>query len=94
MDISTHMGTSYLNIRICLQCTNISNYYLPTIPVFECRTGQAIITFASESFEALCPEGKNLPNGVSTGGEHKMSERVRGAAARFQQIPKPAFDRT
>ena len=56
MDMSTHMATSYLNIRICLPWKgSILNFHLPAIPMFSRHTGEEIFLHAAEGFGRARP---------------------------------------
>lgn len=95
LDMSTHMSSSYLDIRIRLHHSKsgIINLHLLAIPVFERHTAEVIFETADKALTVLCPSWKDIVVGVSTDGERKMTGRVSGVATRFEQMAKPGFVR-
>ena len=93
--MSTHISTSYLDIRIRLYLdhTGIINLHGLAIPVFDRHTGLVIFETASKALDALCESWRDVIIGVSTDGEKKMTGRVSGVATRFQEVAKPGFIR-
>ena len=85
MDMSTHMSTSYLDIRIRLHWEDdILNFRLLAIPMFERHTGEAMFRVASMAFDVLCSDWRDILIGVSTDGERKMTGKIQGMYARLQ----------
>ena len=94
MDMSTHLSTSYLDIRIrVFKRGEIYNFHLLTIPMVSCHTSKEIFRHAVMAMDALCPAWKDLIVLISTDGERKMTGRVQGVATRFEQVSKPGFFR-
>jgi hypothetical protein len=95
LDMSTHMSTSYLDIRIRLHLNGpgIINMHLLAIPIFERHTGLVMFQTASRALDVLCPTWRDIIIGISTDGERKMTGHVSGVATRFQQVAKPGFTR-
>ena len=92
MDMSTHMATSYLDIRIrLLTGGTIHNYHLIAIPMFSRHTGEEIFLHAAKVLDVICPRWRDVI--ISTDGERKMTGRVHGVATRFEQVAKPGFFR-
>lgn len=85
MDMSTHMSTSYLDIRIRLHWEDdILNFHVLAIPLFERHTGEAMFRAASKAFSVLCSDWMDILIGVSTDGERKMTGRIKGTSAGLQ----------
>ena len=94
MDMSTHVSTSYLDIRIrLLICGAIQNFHLIAIPMFCSHTGEEIFNHAAKVLDVICPSWRNLIVSISTDGERKMTGLVRGVTTRFEQVSKPGFFR-
>ena len=93
LDMSTHMSTSYLDIRICLHLdhTSIVNLHVLAIPVFNRHTGLVIFEVASKALDVLCKSWRDVVIGVSMDGEKKMTGHVSGVVTSFQQVSKPGF---
>ena len=92
MDMSTHMSTSYLDIRICLFVGGkIENLHLLAIPMFSSHTAEQIFVHAEKALDVLCPRWQDLILSISTDGEQKMTSRVSGVATRFGHVAKPGF---
>ena len=94
MDMSTHLATSYLDIRILLPWKgSILNFHLLTIPMFARHTGEEIFLHAAKALDVLAHSWKKMVVSVSTDGECKVTVRVQGVATRFQQADLPGFYR-
>jgi hypothetical protein len=94
MDMSTHLSTSYLDIRIrVFKRGEIYNFHLLAIPMFSRHSAEEIFRHAVMAMDALCPAWKDLIVSISTDGERKMTGRVQGVATRFEQVSKPGFFR-
>lgn len=95
LDMSTHMSTSYLDIRVRLHLNRhgIINVHLLAVPVYERHTAEVIFDTAAKALDVLCPPWKDTIIGVSTDGERKMTGRISGVATRFQNVAKPGFIR-
>jgi len=94
MDMSTHMSTSYLDIRIRLfTCGTIHNFHLLAIPMCSSHTGKEIFLLAERALDVICPNWRDLIVSVATDGERKMTGRVQGVATRFERVAKPGFFR-
>lgn len=94
MDMSTHMATSYLDIRIRLHWKgSILNFHLLAIPMFSRHTGEEIFLHASKALDVLAPSWKKMVVAISTDGERKMTGRVQGVATHFEQAALPGFYR-
>lgn len=94
MDMSTHMATSYLDIRIRLHWKgDILNFHVLAIPMFSRHTGEQIFLHATRALEVLAPSWKNMIVSISTDGERKMTGRIQGVATRFEQAALPGFYR-
>ena len=90
--MSTHMITSYLDIRICLHLNRpgIVNVHLLAAPVYERHTAAVIFDTVAKALDVLCPSWKDII-GVLTDGERKMTGRISGVANRFQNLAKSGF---
>ncbi|BFI14114.1 hypothetical protein MPTK1_5g00010 [Marchantia polymorpha subsp. ruderalis] len=74
MDMSIHMATSYLNIRIRLhRKSSILNFHLLAIPMFSRHTGEQIFLHAAKALDVLALSWKKLILSISTDGERKMT---------------------
>ena len=94
MDMSTHMSTSYLDIRIRLFTGGaVHNFHLLAIPMFSRHTGEEIFLHAVKALDVICPRWRDIIISISTDGERKMTGRVQGVATRFEQVAKPGFFR-
>ena len=84
MDMSTHMSSSYLDIRIRVcWSSKIHNFHLLAIPMPGRHTAEAIFNAADQAMTALCPDWKAIIVGISTDGEKKMTGRIQGANSWF-----------
>ena len=56
LDMSTHMSTPYLNIRICMHLNRhvIFNVHLIAVPVYERHTDAVIFDTAAKALDVLC----------------------------------------
>lgn len=89
MDMSTHMGTSYLDIRVRFHLFGtIRNFHLLAIPLFERHTGLAMFEAAAKCLDVLCSEWRDLIIGISTDGERKMTGRIQGELFVVYLIPQ------
>ena len=95
LDMSTHMSTSYLDIRLRfhLAACGIINVHFLAIPVYEKHTAAVIFDTASKALDVICPSWRDTIIGVSTDGERKMTGHISGVATRFQNVAKPGFIR-
>lgn len=94
MDMSTHLSTSYLDVRVRLYCAgDIQNFHLLAIPMYSSHTGEQIFLCASKALDVVCPNWRNVIVSISTDGERKMTGKVQGVATRFERITKPGFFR-
>jgi hypothetical protein len=94
MDMSTHMSTSYLDIRVRLFVRGaIHNLHLLAIPMFGAHTADQIFNHADTALNAICAQWRDIIVSISTDGERKMTGRVSGVATRFQRAAKPGFFR-
>ena len=95
LDMSTHMSTSYLDIRVRLHLnhTGIINLHLLALPAFDKHTGLVMFEIASKALDTLCTEWRDIIIGISTDGERKMTGHISGVATRFQEVAKPGFIR-
>lgn len=95
LDMSTHMSTSYLDIRIRLHLNKhgILNVHILAVPVYERHTAEVIFDTSSKALDALCPSWRDTIIGISTDGERKMTGRITGVATRFQKVAKDGFIR-
>ena len=94
MDMSTHMETSYLDIRVRLFTGGaIHNFHLIAIPMFSRHTGEEIFVHAAKALDVICPNWRDILVSVSTDGERKMTGRVQGVGTRFEQASKTGFFR-
>ena len=94
MDMSTHISTSYLDIRIRVFVGGkIHNLHLLAIPMFSSHTGEEIFLHAERALDVICPTWRDLIVSISTDGERKMTGRVQGVATRFERVAKPGFFR-
>jgi hypothetical protein len=94
MDMSTHLSTSYLDIRIRLFSGGaIQNLHLLAIPMFCSHTAEQIFVHATRALDVLCPQWRDLIVSITTDGERKMTGRVSGVATRFERVAKPGFFR-
>ena len=93
-DMSTHMSTSYLDIRIRLFTGGaVHNFHLLAIPMFSRHTGEQIFLHAAKALDVICPQWRDIIMSISTDGERKMTGRVQGFATLFEQVAKPGFFR-
>ena len=78
LDMTTHMGISYLDIRIRfhLKAFGIVNVHFLAIPVFDRHTGEKIFLTAAKAFNSVCNDWCNIIVGCSSDGEGKMTGRV------------------
>jgi hypothetical protein len=94
MDMSTHMSTSYLDIRMRLFVGGaIHNLHLLAIPMFGAHTAEQVFNHANTALNAVCPQWRDLIVSISTDGERKMTGRINGVATRFERAAKPSFFR-
>ena len=94
MDISTHMATSYLDIRIRLHWNgHILNSQLLAIPMVSRHTGDQIFLHAVKALDVLAPGWKQMVVSISNDGERNMTGRIQGVATRFKQAALPGFFR-
>ena len=85
MDMSTHMSTSYIDIRIRMfTCGSLQNFHLLAIPMFSSHTGEEIFSHASKALDVVCPDWRGVMISISTDGERKMTGRIQGVATRFE----------
>ena len=93
-DMSTHMATTYLDIRIRLFTgMAIHNFHLIAIPMFSRHAGEEIFLHAATALDVISPRWRDVIVSISTDGEWKMTGRVQGVATRFEQVAKPGFFR-
>ena len=95
MDMSTHMETGYLDIRIRIftKKNGIVNAHVLAIPVFDRHTGEVVFNTAAKALDCLDPLWRQKVIGISTDRENKMTGRYSGVATRFQQVANPGFIR-
>lgn len=79
LDMSTHQGVSYLDIRIriCWQ-GEMLNLHLVSIPVFERHTGENMFNASTKFLDCICPEWRKTLVGVATDGARSMTGRIQG----------------
>ena len=55
LNMSTHQGVSYLDIRICLCWQGeILNLHLVSVPVFERHTGENVFNVSAKFLDCIC----------------------------------------
>ena len=61
LDMSTHLSTSYLYIRICLHLNKngIVNVHLLAVPVYKRHTTAVIFDTSAKALDVLCPSCKD-----------------------------------
>ncbi len=93
LDMSTHMETLYLDIRIRLHFNQHKtvNAHLLAIPLHEHHTSKVELCFdtVAKALDVLCPSWRDIIIGISTDGEKKMTGPVSGVATRFENVTKP-----
>ena len=94
MDMSSHMATSCLDIRILLFTGEaIHNFHLLAIPMFSCHTGEEIFLHVVKALNVICPRWRYVIISISTDGKCKMTGRVQDVATHIEQVAKPGFFR-
>ena len=94
LDMSTHMSTSYLDIRLRLFWHGeILHMHLIGIPVFGRHTAAEVYRHASAVLDVLCPQWRNMLISISTDGEPRMTGRIAVVAMLFKQAALPGFYR-
>lgn len=95
LDMSTHMSTSYLDIRIRLHLnrSGILNWHILAVPIYERHTAEAIFEALVKLLDVLCPDWRAVIVGISTDGERKMTGRTNGVATLVAKVAKPGFIR-
>ena len=72
MDMSTHMSTSYLDIRIrFFYGGTIHNFHLVAVPMFTHHTGEQIYLHAVKILDIFCPEWQSIMLSITTDDEEK-----------------------
>ena len=94
MDMSTHMSTSYLDIRIrFFYGSTIHNFHLVAVPLFICQSGKQIYLHAMRMLDILFPEWKSIMLSITTDGEKKITGHIQGVSTRFEQAVLPGYSR-
>ena len=85
LDMSTHISTFYLDIRIRLHLNRhvIVNVHLVAIPVYERDTDVVILDTEAKALDVQCPSWKDIIISVLTGGKRKMTGRISDVATPF-----------
>lgn len=76
LDMSTHMATSYLDIRLRFFTTSIVNVHFLAIPMFTRHTALEIFNHASKALDVVRPDWKSIMISTSTDGERKMTGHI------------------
>ena len=86
LEISTHQGVLYLDIRIrlCWQ-VDILNLHLVSIPVFDRHTGENMFNVYTKFFDCICQEWRNIIVGIVNDCACSMTGRIKGIATQFEQ---------
>ena len=70
MDMSTHMSTSYLDIRLRIfYCSEVHTFHLLAIPMYSAHTGDAIFCHTCKALDVLFPSWRNIILSITTDGE-------------------------
>lgn len=94
IDMSTHMSTSYLDIRIRFEHGGrLYNFHVLALPFSDRHTAAAIFDATSKALDVMCPDWKSVLLSISTDGERKMTGQVKGVATQFLSVTKPGFIR-
>lgn len=84
LDVGSHDGTSYLDIRVRFEDGGlIRNLHIMAIPLFEGKTAPVLFAAATKLLNTLAPKWKNSLIGLSTDGEPTMTGRITGVATQF-----------
>lgn len=88
--MSTHMNTSYLDIRIHshIMKYGIINLHVLAVPLYEPHAVQVIFDTATRALDVLCPFWQSIIIGVSTDGEKKMPSHITGLVTWFYNVIK------
>lgn len=94
LDMSTHMSTSYLDIRIRVYAKGkIRNFHVLAVPMYGSHTAAAIYKTACKVFNVLCPSWQRNIISLTTDGERKMTGKVKGVATLFEKAAEEGFFR-
>ena len=94
MDMSTHLLTLYLDIRIrVFFVSRIQTFYLLAFPMFTRHIGEQIFIHATEVLDCICPQWKIILLSITTDGERKMTGHIQGVSTRFEQAAQPGFSK-
>lgn len=87
LDMATHQGVSYLDIRIrlCWQ-GEILNLHLVSIPVFERHTGENMFNTSAKFLDCICREWRKTLVGVATDGAPSMTGHIQGLTSGIESI--------
>lgn len=82
LDMSTHKGTSYLDIRIRLHlfCRGIVNLHFLAVSIYERHTSELIFEATAKLLDALWPNWRAVIARISTDCERKITGRNNGVA--------------
>lgn len=91
MDMSTHMNTSYFDIRARLHLNKhgIINVHSLSVSVYNRHIAELIFDTVVKVLDIMSPSWKDTIIAISTDGERKMTSRVSRVATRFQNVAKP-----
>ena len=93
LDISTHMITLYLNIRICMHLNRhgIVNVHFLALRLYESHTAAVIFDTVAKDIDVLCLLWKDIIISVLIDGKREMTGRISGVATRFQNAANTDF---
>eukprot|EP00126_Sphaerothecum_destruens_P012273 Sdes_comp20995_c0_seq5m19729 len=93
--MSTHMSTSYLDIRIRFHSISagFGNFHLLGFPIYQNHSADVLFNSCKKLLDVLCPAWERLIVGITTDGERKMTGKVSGVATRFQRVSEQGFIR-
>ena len=85
-DMSTHMGTSYLDVRVSL-CWYMAvlNIHLLAIPMHYRHTGEIMFDTMAKCLDLLHESWKDTIIGVSTDGTPSITGRIQGFATHVER---------
>jgi hypothetical protein len=88
LDGSTHMGKSYLDVRVHFVWLNVLyNFHLLAIPLFDWHTGENQFHVLTKFLDALLfDHWKHACIGISSDGARNMTGSVQGLVSRLERV--------
>jgi hypothetical protein len=84
LDVGSSQGTSYLDIRLRLECGGLHNFHLISLPLFTNKTAGTQYKLLDDVLGVVDPRWKHKLISVATDGEPTMTGHLSGLQTRIE----------